>query len=151
MDIPTEVLIATCIEQGSIYHFELETINKDGSRYKGNRFLIVLNANPKTDKLLILTTITSQIENAKKHIKNLGADLETLVYLDKSDFKRLSKDSVVNCNNVYPISKKDLMLKLEEYSGKVFFEKLSHTKIEALVGGVIKSNQVANEYKTLLV
>ena len=47
MDIPAKVTVPICIEQGSIYHFCLDTLNKDGTRYQGNRFLIVLNANPK--------------------------------------------------------------------------------------------------------
>ena len=50
MGIPAKVTIPICIEQGAVYLYQLETTNHDGTSYKGDRFMIVLNANPKTLK-----------------------------------------------------------------------------------------------------
>ena len=150
MDISPEVSIPICIEQGSIYHFCIEKINKDGTEYKGERFFIVLNVNPRTDELLILTTITTKIEKQKEYVEKTGEDTQTLVFINKSDFTCLSSDSLVNCNNVYPLSL-DLLIKKIKDGGKIFHDKLPKIVIDALVRGVLISKQVPQEYKKKLI
>lgn len=63
MEIPAKVLVPSCIEQGSIYHYHIDKINKNGTVYSGDRFFVVLNVNPVTDRVLIMATMTTQIEN----------------------------------------------------------------------------------------
>lgn|SRR3989338_2561516 len=151
MEMPPEISVPLCIEQGSIYHFLLEALNHDGTNYRGNRFFLVLNVNPKTDELLVLTTITSKIQRAEEFVQKIGEDPQTIVKISTSDFSRLSRDSIVNCNNVYSMTKDDLVIRLEGDGAVVFFEKLPKSTIESLVSGVLKSNQVSNEHKKLLI
>lgn len=150
MDIPAKVTIPICIEQGAVYLYKLETVNRDGTPYTGDRFMIVLNANPKTDTILVLATITKQIDNQKKHVKNLGEPPETLVSISPSEFARLKHDSVVNCNNVYETSLSELISKVED-GGRFFVEKLPKSKVSEITKGVLLSKQVTPEQKKLIV
>ena len=150
MYIPPKILITTCIEQGSIYHYNVELINRDGSKYKGDRFFIVLNVNPKTDQVLILVTPTTKIANQQEYIKRVGEDSDTLVTILPSDFRKLSTESVVNCNSVHEKTLSALIESIEE-GGKTFFDKLPRNVVDSLVRGVLKSKQVSNEHKELLI
>lgn len=150
MQIPLDISIPICIEQGSIYHFHIDIKNQDGTVYGGDRFFIVLNLNPKTDEILILTTITKKIDKNREFIKRIGEDPSTLVLISTSDFSRLSQDSIVNCNNVYQITIKELIDKIKN-GGKIFSNKLPKTIINALVSGILKSKQVSPEVKQKLI
>lgn len=150
MDFPPKIAVPICIEQGAVYLYQLETKNRDGTLYKGDRFMIILNANPKTDTVLILATITSQIENQRKFIKRVGESPETLVEITQGDFARLNKNSVVNCNNIYETSLPELISKIEN-GGKLFTVKLPKNKISEIIKGVLLSNQVTPEQKRLLI
>lgn len=150
MDMPAEALVAVCIEQGSVYHYPVELLNNDGTKYHGDRFFVVLSVNPKTDTVIVLATITTQIENQEKFIKRIGESPETLVRIYPSDFSRLSKESAVNCNNIYETSLSELIKKIDG-GGKVFFEKLPKNKMDAIVSGALKSGQVSNEHKKLMI
>lgn len=149
MDIPAKVTVPICIEQGLICHYFLETVNKDGTVYKGNRFFVVLNSNPKNADILILVTITKQVANQREYVKKINEDPDTLISVSPSDFPRLNVDSVVNCNNVYETSLKSLINRIDS-GGKVFFEKLPKIVVDALVRGVLKSKQVSSDHKKML-
>ncbi len=150
IDIPPKVSIPICIEQGVVYLYRLDTVNMDGTSYSGDRVFIVLNANPKTDETLILTTITKQVAKQREFIKKIGENPDTLVSILPSDFPPLKKESVVNCNNVYPITLSDLITKVEN-NGKIFSDKLPKTVINLLISGIIKSNQISSEIKKMLI
>jgi hypothetical protein len=150
MWIDPEISIPICIEQGSIYLYHLTTTNKDGALYSGDRFFIVLNLNPKTDEILILTTITTKIENQKAFIKKTSEDPSTLVVITKSDFPQLAQASAVNCNRVYQITLKELIEKVKN-GGKIFSHNLPKTVIALLISGVLKSKQIPPDIKQKLI
>ncbi len=150
MNIPPEISIPICIEQGAVYLYHLDTVNKDGTLYSGERFFIIMNVSPKTDSILILTTITKQIIKQQEYIKKVGEHPDTLVAISPSDFPPLSTESIVNCNRTYEITLSELIAKIEN-SGKIFTDRLPKTIIAALISGVVKSNQIAPEIKKLLI
>jgi len=150
MRLPPKVFIPITIEQGSIYHYRISKVNKDGTQYDGSRFFIVLSTNPKIDEVLILTTITKQIDNQKKFIKRIREDKSTLVLISTSDLPFLSQDSVVNCNNFHEITLEALISKIED-GGKVLSHKLPKTIMNELISGVLKSNQVPPDVKEKLI
>jgi hypothetical protein len=150
MDIPAKVVVPVCIEQGAVYLYQLEIANYDGATYKGDRFMIVLNTNPNTDTVLVLATITKQIDKKKKYIKNIGESPETLVKITPTDFPRLKQDSVVNCNSVFETSLQELVTSVEN-GGKIFTERLPKSKISEITKGVLLSKQVSSEHKKLIV
>jgi hypothetical protein len=141
MNIPPKVSIPICIEQGSVYLFNLEKKNPDGTFYKGDRFFIVLNAKPKTDEIIILVTITKKIEKQKAYVKRIGESEDTLVTITLSDFPRLSQTSIVNCNNYFENDVKDLIAKIEN-DGKIFRDKIPKNIIDAITGGMINSRLI---------
>jgi hypothetical protein len=145
-----KISASSLIEKGTVFHCELETVNRDGTPYKGNRFLIVLNVNPKTDQVLILVTITTKIEKQEKFIKSRGEDADTLVKISPSDYRYLSGESAVNCNNTYERTLSDLTGKIEN-GGKIFSEKVPKNILDALVSGVLKSKQVPDSQKKLII
>jgi hypothetical protein len=150
MKIPPEVSIPLCIEQGSIYLYEFQATRRDGTEYIGQRFFVVLNVNPKTDEILVLTTITKQIEKQERFIQTVREDTDTLVRISPADFARLSVESVVNCNNTHELTLRQLIEKVED-GGKIFYEKLPKNIMDAIVRGVLKSNLVPAEHKKLLI
>ena len=104
----------------------------------------------KIDEILVLVTITTQIARQQDYIKRIGEEYDTLVSITPSDFKRLSANSVVNCNNLYEKTLSSLVSDIEN-GGKVFFEKLPKDVVASLVSGVLKSKQVSLEHKKLLI
>lgn len=150
MELPPEAVVTICIEQGSVYHYRLDTVNHDGTPYSGDRFFIVLNANPKSDTVVVMTTITTKVEKQEKIIKKSGESPDTLVKISKRDFSHLSEGSAVNCNRIYEISLTELVEKIRN-GGKVFHKKLPKDIVSALVSGALKSRQVSNEYKKLMI
>ncbi len=150
MEIPPEIVVPTCIEQGTVFHYTLEATNHDGAIYRGNRFFVVLNAKPQTDPNILLVTLTTKIENQRRFIQQIGESPETLVEITSSDFSPLSSISAVNCNKIYEISMDELIDKVRN-GGKIFFEKLSKTAVSAILSGVIKSSQVESEKKKFLI
>lgn len=139
------------LEQGSVCHYFLQTKNNNGTLYEGNRFFIILNANPITDNVLVLVTITTKIQNQTKHIANIGESPNTFVHIAPADFSPLRQESGVNCNNLYEITLKDLVARLKTSSGKLFSEKMPRSIISALISGVMQSSQVSQRQKKMLI
>lgn len=150
MYVQPSIRIPFCIEQGSVYLYTLEATNADGSEYRGDRFFIVLNTNPKTDQVLVVATITKQVKKKKRLAAIQGEDPSTVVTITPKDFLPLNVESVVDCNKVYDITLKALIGKIES-GGKIFSQKLPQTIINNLVSGVLKSNQVSQDFKKLLI
>ncbi len=138
-----------CIERGSVYHFHIDKVNDDGSLYSGDRFFIILNLDPKNDKTLITVTITKEVDKQRKFAVYTGEDPKTIVPISKKDFPRLSRDSVVNCNRIYPTNLRELIEKIEN-GGKIFSDKLPKIIVNALVSGVLNSKRVLPEHKAYL-
>lgn len=97
-----------------------------------------------------MSTVTTQIKNQQKYIKFTGADKDTLVYIDQADYPRLSKESVVNCNNIYEITLGELINKVNK-GGKIFQEKLPKNKLNELIKGAMISDEVTQEQKQMIV
>lgn len=150
MQFPPKIAIPICIEQGAVYLYCLDTVNKDGSKYNGDRFFIVLSMDPKNDEIIYLVTITKQIENLKKYVKNIKEDSNTIVEISPSDFAPLKCLSAINCNQIYEKTLSELIASVES-GGKIFIEKLSKIIIDKIVSGVLNSNQVSPDVKKKII
>lgn len=148
MDSTREKILAS-IERGAVFYYSDEIANRDGSSFRGKRYYIVLNTNPKTDDFLILVTITKQIENQTKFIKQIGEDPSTLVPIPMKDFPRLTYPSIVSCNKVYVVTLENLIKKIEN-GGSIISDKPPKNIIDAIVSGVMKSKQIEGEYKSII-
>lgn len=150
MNIPAGISVPRCVEQGSIYHYNLEIKNNDGSIYSGDRFFIVLNVNPLTDTVLVMTTMTTRIQKQERYIKAIGASPNSLVKITKDDFPYLTAETAINCNNTYEISLSELVKKIEQ-GGKIFFEKLPKSVMDAIISAVVQSSLVSTEHKKMII
>jgi len=83
------------LREGSIYYFEERHLSSPDPHY-----FIVVNSDPLTQQVLVLSVVTSQVENVKLRRK---ACPETLVELAPDIFDVLKKPSIVDCNDLKQI------------------------------------------------
>lgn len=66
-------------------------------------YLVVLNANAGTDKIIVLSVITSRVEESKRRAKLRGNAPESLIEFSSEDYWVLSKPSLIDCNACVPV------------------------------------------------
>jgi hypothetical protein len=147
MNIPIKVRVPLCIEQGSVFNFHIDF---DGpGRKSGNRYFVVMNRNPKTDKVLIMITSTTQIEKRKEFIKRVKISEKTLVTVLQKEYPTFISESAFNCNDIHEVSMGDLIRKIED-DGSMNYPKIPDTIIKKLILGVNESPVVREEIKKML-
>lgn len=147
MDIPIKVRVPLCIEQGSVFNFHIDF---DGpGRKSGNRYFVVMNCNPKTDKVLILLTSTTQIEKRKKFVKKARISEKTIVAISQKEYPTFTFESAFNCNDIHEVSMEDLIRKIEN-NGSMNYPKIPDVILKKLILGVNESPIVREEIKKLL-
>jgi|SRR3989344_500722 len=147
MDIPIKVRVPLSIEQGSVFNFHIDF---DGAgRKSGNRYFVVMNCNPTTDKVLIMVTSTTKIEKRKAFIRKTKISEKTLVIIDPKEYSIFKIESAFNCNDVHEVSMEDLVRKIEN-GGSMNYPKISNSIIKKLISGIAESPIVTEEIKKLL-
>ncbi len=147
MDIPPKIRIPLCIEQGSVFNFQIDF---DGTgRESKNRYFVVLNKNPKTDTALIMITSTSQVSKKKDFIKRARISEQTIVTVLPSEYCVFKQESAFNCNTVFEVNIQDLIRKIEE-NGSMNYPKISSDILAKLIIGVNASPRVSLAIKKLL-
>ncbi len=81
------------LPQGAVFYMLQRCVESPQPHY-----LIVLNANAATDKLIVLGVITSQIEKSKKRAALRNRVPESLVEFSPQDYWPLTKPSLIDCN-----------------------------------------------------
>lgn len=146
MDIPPKVRIPLCIEQGSVFNFQID-FNGTGRQSK-NRYFVVLNRNPKKDVVLIMVTSTTQIAKKRDFIKRAGISKQTIVSVLPSEYSVFTRESVFNCNDAHEVNMQDLIRKIEE-NGSMNYPKMPERVLEKLIIGINASPRVAPAIKKL--
>ena len=147
MDIPIKVRIPLSIEQGSVFNFHIEF---DGTgRKSGNRYFVVMNCNPKTDKVLVMLTSTTQIEKRKEFIKKANIPEKTLIEISPKEYQTFTTNSAFNCNDVHEVDIQDLIRKIEN-DGSMNYPKIPEQILKRLIAGVKESPLITEEIKRLL-
>ncbi len=83
------------LREGAVYYFTERTLTSALAHY-----FIVVNAEPVTQQVLLLSVVTSKVEDVKRR----RADrLDTLVELSPEIFDVLNKPSIVDCNSLKTI------------------------------------------------
>lgn len=83
------------LREGSIYYFGDRQLTSELSHY-----FIVVNSDPLTQLVLVLSVVTSQLESVKRRRKKCP---ETLVELGPDLIKVLRKPSIIDCNDLKQI------------------------------------------------
>lgn len=147
MEISPDIRIPICIEHGSVFNF-LHQVDSPKKQSK-NRYFVVMNQDPKTDKILLLVTPTTQIEKRRKYIRDVGIDEETIVELAAKEYGGFSRDCVFDCNYLIEVSMSDLIKKIKE-SGSDHYQKMPGDIMKKLMNGVKKSPLVSDEQKRMI-
>ncbi len=147
MDIPIKVRIPLCIEQGCVFNFHIDF---DGpNRKSGNRYFVVMNHNPKTDKVLIMLTSTTQIEKRKKFNKKASISEKTLIEVSPKEYPTFITESAFNCNDIHEVNIEDLIRKIEN-NGSMNYPKIPEQILKKLITGIKESPLITEEVKKLL-
>lgn len=94
IDIPPETHIKATIKPGSVYYFiEEEMWTSDEPHY-----FIVINKNLNHQKEILMVCSTTKIQERKLLRKHSPG---TLVEINKGQYEGFSKNSIVDCNDVY--------------------------------------------------
>src|SRR3989338_3854520 len=112
MEIPANIRIPLCVEQGSVFNFFVDF--GDAKRQSKNRYFVVVNRNPKTDVAFILVTSTTQIQKKKEFVRRAGISEKTIVEVKAGEHSAFTSDSAFNCNEVFEVPMSDLIRKIEE-------------------------------------
>lgn len=92
------------LRSGTVYYFEHRGLSTDVPHY-----FIVINADPQSDRVLIMTVGSSQIEKTKLRRRNLPE--ETLVVVEPSEYSDFTRPTIVDCNQVFELSREELVQK----------------------------------------
>ena len=130
------------LRSGTVYYFEHRGLTSGEPH-----FFIVLNAEPQSDKVLILAVGSSQID--KVRCRRAGLPPESLVVVDQSDYPDFSKPTVIDCNQVFELSKEEL---IQKFNGRELRHHLDLPKevLQKVWVGVKKSPRVDEIHKRLL-
>ena len=142
MPLPWEIKIS--LRQGTVYYMEDRALNSSESHY-----FIVLNHAPLDGRVLLLAVVSSQIEKVKRRIERKQLPKETFVEITESEYSDFTKDSCINCNQVFTKSIEELA---QQFQRK---EILAHTDMPAphlskIIDGTMLSPMVSDEDKSLI-
>lgn len=145
MEIPARVRLLAGIQSGSVYYFEDDQIASPEPHY-----YIVLNKNPRTEELLILVISTSQVEKRRQVAHRLGFPEETLVVVSPTEYTHFTKETAINCNNVFEKPVQSLVEKLESGRLRICTELMPDEIVQRIIAGVLVSTQVSINVQNIL-
>ena len=85
-----ELKLRLTLREGSVYYFVERSLTSAEPHY-----LIVVNFEPLTQQVLLLSVVTSKVAEVKRRRSD---SLETIVEISPATFGVLKKASVVDCN-----------------------------------------------------
>lgn len=139
MDISDEIKLKVTIKQGVVYYFVHPTMDSTEPHY-----FVVLNKDPLSDEVILLTCATSQVDKVVSRRKNVSSD--TLVILDKKDCDFLSKETIFDCNSLKSCSVDLLVGKLSAGKLKIVGN-VTEDVLEKLLDAVLASPLIVERDK----
>lgn len=130
------------LRSGTVYYFEHRGLSSGEPH-----FFIVLNADPQSDKVLILAVGSSQIDKVCR--RRAGLPPESLVVIDQSDYSDFSKPTIIDCNQVFELSMEELIQKFNAKELRHHLD-LPEEVLKKVWTGVRRSPRVDEIHKRLL-
>ena len=112
MQVPWEIRIS--LRRGTVYYMAERSLTSTEPHY-----FIVLNTDPMGDEALLLAMASSQIESVKR--RRTKEPASTVVEIAEADYADFTKNSVIDCNNVFT---KSLLELCEQWRKKEIVPKL---------------------------
>lgn len=130
------------LREGSIYYFTERSLTSPEPHY-----FIVVNSNPLTQHVLVLSVVTSQVENVKLFRKHCPG---TLVELGPDLIDVLNKPSIIDCNDLKQIPLAEFNTRFEGKEICYFDKDLPAPLRRALRKAIHASAVVPDEVKALI-
>jgi hypothetical protein len=140
MDLPEDLKLKAILTQGGVFKAKLRE-NKDSY----SRFYFVLNLNPETDDLLVLSTTTTHLE---LHRDCEGGD-DIHIVLSSEDYEGFTRNCIMCCNRPLKVKKAKLEQQLKSQKYEILAP-LPEGLLEKILQGIAKSNIVEPIVKKLV-
>lgn len=134
-------LLKLTLRAGSVYYFQERKLTSPEPHY-----FIVVNQEPFARQLLVLTVVSSKVDNVKRLRQGLPW---TLVEIGPKDYDELKVPSVVDCNVVFNKALSELAEKIQRKE-VVYKKDLPPNILNAIRLGIKASPLVEDEIKRLL-
>lgn len=139
-DLPAQLRLT--LRSGTVYYFDHRQLSAIEPR-----FFIVINADPLLGNVLIMTVGSSQITKVQERRKGLPP--ETLVIVNPAEYSDFSKQTVIDCNQVFELSKEELIQKINAREIR-YHKDLPEEILKRIWRGVRLSPRVDESHKSLL-
>ena len=139
--IPPEVQIKSTIKPGSVFYFPEDTFKSN----EPHNF-IVLNHKPISDDVILLVCSSSKVKKVKRRRRNLPS---TTVVIKKEQYAGFTENSIIDCNDVFDRSIRELVEKLEQGELKPKKE-MDIALVKKLREAVDKSPLVSRQLQAIL-
>jgi hypothetical protein len=130
------------LRSGTVYYFAHRGLSSVEPH-----FFAVINADPRSNDVLIMAVGSSQIAKVQERRKNLPP--ETLVIVDPVEYPDFSKPTVIDCNQVFELSREELVQKFKTQELR-HHRDLPKAVLEKIWRGVRISPRVDEIYKQML-
>ena len=135
--LPLELQLT--LRSGTVYKTQHRDLSSNLPHY-----LVVVNLEPRSSKILILGVVSSKVDKTKARRKNESK--ETIVEISPAEYAELSLPSIIDCNSPKTISLEEL---IEKYQSKELecCNDLDTKIIEKIIVGIKKSRLVTENIK----
>ena len=130
------------LREGTVYYFTERTLTSAKPHY-----FIVVNADPLAQQVLLLSVVTSKVEEVKRRRADC---LATLVELGPENFGVLTKSSIVDCNSLKTIPIAEFNARFVRDEIRCFDKDLPLALRKALRRAIHASDILADELKALV-
>lgn len=138
-----EIFLKT-IERGKIYYFKNYHLTKTDEPH----YHIVVSTND--DKIVIFAVFTSQLNKQIEYNETMGLPGETLVFIKNDEQNGLKKESCINCNNYFILSRFELsgMYDRDEIEIKGYCK---DSDLEQIITGIKRSPRIEEDIKKKII
>ena len=100
--VPNETALDFFLHEGAVFYIRDRALTS-----REPHFFVILNHDPKTDQALLLVISSSKVEKTKK--RNAHLPDKTLIEIAKNEYVDFTKNSIINCNQVFIKTKPQLI------------------------------------------
>lgn len=141
MKISPDVIIKTTAKPGTVYYFVMPKFSSPEPH-----FFIVLTEPDANGHNIIMVCSSSQIHKVRQRC--IALSQETLVELSPKDYVGFTKQSIIDCNNVFNVNVNSLINIIQNNIS--IKPNMPNEALSKIVKGILKSPVVANELKDIL-
>ncbi len=133
MQFPPEARIKFGIAQSSVYYYPDDALTSAEPHY-----FVVLNASPRSDRLLYLFCASSQVQKCIDRATRRNLPPSTLVHTGPQECSFLTRDTVIDCNSLFERPMSALIAKLAANRLRIHGT-VPQPLLERLVAGALAS------------